>query len=65
MEKGKKEFGKGSIAASIEGVTEEFGAAIDETTNVTLSFVAKMRTRIKEHKETGLDLNTVAGINTG
>ena len=64
MEKGKKEFGKGLIAASIEGVTEEFAAAMEGTTNFTLSFIAKTHARIKEHKEAGRDLNTVAGINT-
>ena len=57
-----KEVGRGFIASDIAGVTEEFGEAIFETSNVTLSFIAKMRTRIKEHKETGLNLNTVAGI---
>lgn len=54
----------GFIAADSAGVTEEFGEAIYETSNVALSFIAKMRTRIKEHKETGLDLNTVAGVDT-
>ena len=63
IKKSLKEVGKGLIASDIAGVTEEFGEAIFETSNVTLSFVAKMRTRIREHKETGLNLNTVAGIN--
>ena len=64
MKKTLKEVAKGFIASDIAGVTEEFGEAIFETSNVTLNFVAKMRTRIKEHEETGHNLNTVAGINT-
>lgn len=57
MKKTLKEVAKGFIAADKAEVTEEFGEAIFEATNVALSFVAKLRTRIKEHKEGELRLN--------
>ena len=62
--KALKELGKGLIASKIDGITEEFGEAICETTNVTFKFLDKLRARIKEDKEQKIDFGTVEGLNT-
>ena len=62
--KALKELGKGLIASELDGITEEFGEAICEATDVTFKFLDKLRARIKDNNESNIDFDTVEGLNT-
>ena len=61
--KALKELGKGFIASEIDGITEEFGEAINEVYIITPKFIEKLRKQIKENQEQKINLETVKGLN--